>query len=65
MRVCVNGKWHDVGAARLDTALDELGYGNTVVATALNGSFVAANARGMTKLAEDDRIEIVAPMQGG
>jgi sulfur carrier protein len=36
-----------------------------VVATALNGHFVAARARETTRLAHGDKIEIVAPRQGG
>ena len=35
------------------------------IATAVNGRFVAAAARPATKLADGDRIEVVAPMQGG
>jgi thiamine biosynthesis protein ThiS len=31
----------------------------------LNGHFVAARARETTPLAEGDRVEIVAPRQGG
>jgi sulfur carrier protein len=31
----------------------------------VNGRFVAAAARPATKLADGDRIEVVAPMQGG
>jgi sulfur carrier protein len=54
-----------VRAARLDAALDELGYGGRTVATALNGAFVPAPARAATTLAEGDRLEVVAPRQGG
>ncbi|MGB6908888.1 MAG: MoaD/ThiS family protein [Methyloceanibacter sp.] len=35
------------------------------MATALNGSFVAAGRRGLTPLAPQDEVEIVAPRQGG
>ena len=35
------------------------------IATALNGRFVPAPARPGTPLTEGDRIEVVAPMQGG
>lgn len=65
MRICVNGQWREVGAAMLEAALSELGYANAIVATALNGNFVASDARGATAISEGDRIEIVAPMQGG
>ena len=39
--------------------------GEAKVATALNGEFVPARARAATPLKEGDRIEIVAPRQGG
>jgi len=65
MRICVNGTWHEVGAVSLDSALTELGYRDSVVATAVNGQFVAATARRGTALSEGDKVEIVAPMQGG
>ena len=45
--------------------LAELGYANAAIATAINGEFVAAAARAQTPIAEGDRIEVLAPMQGG
>jgi sulfur carrier protein len=45
--------------------LHELGYGEAVVATALNGEFVAAGSRPGARLTEGDRLEVLAPMQGG
>lgn len=65
MNIIVNGEAHEVAAATLAAALDALDYGSTVVATAVNGRFVPAAARSETGLADGDRIEIVAPMQGG
>ncbi len=65
MRICVNGQWHEVNAGALAGALHELGYGEAIVATAVNGRFVAADARDGIALGEGDKIEIVAPMQGG
>jgi sulfur carrier protein len=35
------------------------------VATAVNGDFVSAASRAQRLLSPDDRIEIVAPRQGG
>jgi sulfur carrier protein len=35
------------------------------VATALNGDFVPAGLRAATPIRDGDRIEVVAPMQGG
>ena len=42
-----------------------LGFGGRKIATAVNGRFVAAAARPKTALADGDRVEVVAPMQGG
>lgn len=65
MKIVLNGSPSEVEADRLDRALDELGYAGAVVATALNGDFVPAEARGATPLSEGDRIEVLAPMKGG
>jgi len=65
MKLVVNGAEQDVGAETLAAALDALDYGQTLVATALNGEFVPARKRAETALREGDRIEIVAPRQGG
>jgi sulfur carrier protein len=65
MKIIVNGDWREISAQKLSPALDELGFGGAVIATALNGAFVPTNARGETPLAEGDRLEVLAPMQGG
>ena len=65
MQVIVNGQMQELSADTLAAALDELDLGEAVVATALNGDFVPARQRGERPLAPGDRIEIVAPMQGG
>ena len=66
MRIIVNGDAREVPpAASLARALEQLGFGGAVVATALNGEFVASAARGETTLSEGDRVEVLAPMQGG
>jgi sulfur carrier protein len=65
MKILVNGAWRDTGAPDLAAALQELGYGDAVVATALNGEFVAAGSRPQARLSDGDRLEILAPMQGG
>jgi len=65
MKIFLNDDAHDVEAATLAAALDSLGFGGRKIATAVNGRFVAAPARPTTKLADGDRIEVVAPMQGG
>lgn len=65
MNVQVNGEWHEVHATDLAAALAELGFADAVIATAVNGEFVPADARGAAALADGDRLEILAPMQGG
>ena len=65
MRFLVNGVWRESGAAGLDRLLTELGYQDAVVSTAVNGEFVPTGARVGTRLAEGDRVEVLAPMQGG
>jgi sulfur carrier protein len=65
MKIIVNGVEHELAPATLAAALKALEYENAIVATALNGHFVPARKRGETKLAEGDRVEIVAPRQGG
>lgn len=52
-------------AASLAELLERLALDTAVVATAVNGQFVPKPARLQTRLENGDRIEIVAPMQGG
>jgi sulfur carrier protein len=65
MRILVNGDWRETASRELVVMLEELGYGGRVVATAVNGEFVAAEVRADTRLADGDRLEVLAPMQGG
>lgn len=65
MRILVNGASREVRAADLPAALEELGYGGAVIATAVNGEFVPAAERAAARLTEDDELEVLAPMQGG
>jgi sulfur carrier protein len=65
MTLIVNGELREVAAGTLAEALQALEYGEAKVATALNGEFVPARARGATPVKDGDRIEIVAPRQGG
>ncbi|WP_380052997.1 sulfur carrier protein ThiS [Falsihalocynthiibacter sp. SS001] len=65
MRIFVNGEAADVKATTLHEVLGELGYVGDAVATALNEEFVAATARETQPISNNDRLEIVAPMQGG
>lgn len=61
----VNGEPCEVEAGNLADLLRQFDYADAVVATALNGEFVPARKRAETALSEGDRIEIVAPRQGG
>jgi sulfur carrier protein len=61
----VNGEHHDVYGRTLADLCAALGYGEARIATALNGNFVPAARRGETILHDEDRVEIVAPRQGG
>jgi len=63
--VMVNGERQVLAAATLETALLELGFGASKVATALNGDFVPATKRAGATLKTGDRIEVVTPRQGG
>lgn len=65
LRITVNGSEASVGSDRLDQVLDELGFSGATVATALNEEFVAKLARSETRLSDGDRLEVVAPLQGG
>jgi sulfur carrier protein len=72
MKIIVNGAWHELdcteepaGGPTLETVLGRLGLAERVVATALNGQFVAAPARARTPVQPGDRVEVLAPMQGG
>ncbi|MBV8438997.1 MAG: sulfur carrier protein ThiS [Hyphomicrobiales bacterium] len=65
MRIIVNGETRDVEATTLSSALEALDFVDAKVATALNGEFVPARTRAATPVKEGDRIEILAPRQGG
>jgi sulfur carrier protein len=65
MTVFVNGEPREIDAATLAQVLDALDYGDAKVATALNGEFVPARLREGAPVNEGDRIEILAPRQGG
>ena len=65
MRIFVNGDQREIECATLAVALDALGYGGKKIATAVNGRFVAAAARQRVALSDGDKVEVVAPMQGG
>ena len=65
MKIEVNGEMRDIAADTLQGLLTELDWGAARVATALNGAFVPKSARADTRLRDGDRLEVLAPMQGG
>ncbi len=65
MRIDVNGTPTEVAPASVAETLACLGFPDSGIATALNGDFLPAPLRARTALREGDRLEIVAPMQGG
>ncbi|MFO1105414.1 MAG: sulfur carrier protein ThiS [Amaricoccus sp.] len=65
MRIVLNGEPREIGARALHDALAELGFAGATIATAVNGRFVPATARMATVLDDGDRVEVLAPRQGG
>jgi sulfur carrier protein len=65
LKITVNGEQRQVEGRTLADLCTALGYGDARIATALNGSFVPAARRAETLLHDDDKVEIVAPRQGG
>ncbi len=65
MRITINGEKQETQAATLEQLCAALGYGEQRIATAVNGEFVPAQQRRATRLRDNDKIEIVAPRQGG
>ncbi|WP_159726522.1 sulfur carrier protein ThiS [Methylosinus sp. Ce-a6] len=65
MRIRVNGQTLEVEAPTLERLIEELGFSEQTVATAVNQEFVRSKDRGETRLVEDDAVEIVTPRQGG
>ncbi|HEX4051843.1 MAG TPA: sulfur carrier protein ThiS [Steroidobacteraceae bacterium] len=72
MKIQLNGAWRELTASPQTAAAPTLtamlrvcGYGGATVATAVNGEFVPARARDELHLQDGDRVEVLAPMQGG
>ena len=63
--ILLNGERVATGARTLADLVAEQGFAETAVATAVNGTFVSRAARAATHLAIGDKVEIVAPRQGG
>ncbi len=65
MKIIVNSVPHEISDVVLSVALVDLGFTGAAIATALNGQFVPRDAHVTTTLSEGDRLEVLAPMQGG
>ncbi|MGY5777593.1 sulfur carrier protein ThiS [Rhizobium sp. LEGMi135b] len=65
MRLIINGEAQLVEATTLSQLLTALEYEGEWLATAVNGELVHGDERNGHTLADNDRIEILTPMQGG
>lgn len=63
--ILVNGEPTETQVRTLADLVAGRGLAENQVATALNGEFVPKGARAATLLREGDKVEIVAPRQGG
>ena len=64
MKIVLNGDTREVQATTLGDLLTETGFSGRV-ATAVNEDFVPAALRITHTLNDGDRVEVLAPMQGG
>ena len=64
MKIVLNGELRAVRAETLAELLQECGFSGRV-ATAVNEEFVPSGLRISHKIKDGDRVEVVAPMQGG
>ncbi|CUH45193.1 sulfur carrier protein ThiS [Ruegeria atlantica] len=64
MKIVLNGEMREVQAETLADLLQECGFSGRVAA-AVNEGFVPSSLRKARKIKDGDRIEVVAPMQGG
>lgn len=64
MNITLNGEPRRTEAKTIADLLVEQGFDGSI-ATAKNGDFVPKTQRADTAINEGDRIEVVAPMQGG
>ncbi len=65
MKLIINGEEQQIEAGTLSALLTALDYEGDWLATALNGDLVPRAERARTALNDGDRIEILAPKQGG
>jgi sulfur carrier protein len=65
MRLRINGEERDISATTLARLLAELDLEGGHIATAVNGEHIPSLMRETCDLKENDRVEILSPMQGG
>ncbi|MDT6940050.1 sulfur carrier protein ThiS [Brucella pseudogrignonensis] len=65
MTIVLNGEVFETTSTNLLALLTEIELDEAVVATALNGEFITGSEREETLIQDGDRIEVLAPMQGG
>jgi thiamine biosynthesis protein ThiS len=65
MKIIVNGEPHELDTETLSDLLLALDYEGDWLATAVNGELVPAENRKLHQISENDRVEILSPMQGG
>lgn len=65
MNIVLNGEKKSVSSSNLTEVLTELGYSDAKIATALNEEFISETNRTGIVLEAGDRLEVLAPMQGG
>jgi sulfur carrier protein len=63
--ILLNGERLEIEIRTLAELVAGQGFTETAVATAVNGAFVPREARAATQLSAGDKVEIVAPRQGG
>ena len=65
MRLIINGEPETIVATTLSQLLAALDYEDEWLATAVNGELIHREDRDDHLLNDNDRIEILTPMQGG
>ena len=65
MRLIINGEAQTIAVSTLSQLLVSLDYEGDWLATAVNGELVHREDREDHALNDNDRIEILTPMQGG
>jgi sulfur carrier protein len=65
MKILVNNEAREIAGPSLADVVEQLGFGEAVIATAVDGDFVPARKRASVMLRDGHAVEVLAPMQGG